>query len=213
MFRKIITKNLRIAFSLPVLLCMAILLLAFMIFPSAGLSEVQASKPIEMLLPFVGVVLMSAVFLPEQDRTVRESVYCRRIGLETIRFLRVLIAFVILVVFVAAFCLSLRENECAVNRYMIWGGISSALFMGGITYCVAGISDHPMNGILAAVVYYVSNYGWKTKLGVFYLFRMSSGTFSGKTWLFAVGVLLIAAAFLADRWKRKSGRLVRRSVQ
>lgn len=203
-FREVLTKNLRIAFSYPVLLCMGILVLAVMLFPAAGLSDTLASKPIEMLLPFLGVVLMSAVYLPEQDRDLRESVYCRRIGLETIRFLRVGIAWILLVFFVAAFCIYLRENECAVTPYMIWGGISSALFMGGITYFVAGLSGQAMNGILVAVVYYISNYGLKSRLGVFFLFRMSSGVLSGKSWLALAGVLLMFLAFAADRWKRKS---------
>ncbi len=202
-FGKIITKNLRLAFSMPLLLCIGLLLLAFLLFPNAGLTDTQAAKPIEMLLPFLGVVLMSAVFLPEQDRTIRETVSCRRIGLETIRFLRVCMALIFLVLLETAYCLYLRQNECAVNGYMIWGGISSALFLGGITFFIAALTDQAINGSLAAMIYYLANYGWKTRLGVFYLFRMSNGSFSGKVWLFAAGGLLIGFGFGADRWKRR----------
>lgn len=204
---EIVRKNLRLAFSLSALLCGGLLLLASMLFPWAGLSAQDAGKPVEMLLPFLGVVLMSAVFLPEQEPAIRESVSSRRIGLGTVQRFRVLIALVLLTLFVSGYCLFLRWNECDVTGYLIWGGIASAFFLGSITYFVAEVSGNPINGILVAVIYYISNYGWKKQLGVFYLFRMSSGNFSGKIWLFLCGLLLLLFAFAVAGQRKRHGRL------
>lgn len=197
--REVIVKNLLIAFRIPVIVSMMILLLAVMIFPSAGLTAVEASKPIEMMVSFIGIVLMSAVYLPEQDKSVRESVACRKIGLETIQFIRLMISIVLIFLFVASFCLYLSFNECQITFYMVWGGILSAFFMGSITFSVAGISGNSINGIMAGMIYYICNYGLKKQLGVFYLFSMSQGTFAGKTWLLVGAITIIILKFAAKK--------------
>lgn len=200
MLREIIKKNLWLAYRIPVLACGLILLLASIVFPTAGLTAAQASKPIEMMISFVGIIMMTAIFLPEQDQAVRESIACRKIGLESIRIIRMMISIMFLMLFVAAFCLYLKANECEISSYVIWGGMVSAFFMGSIAFCVTGLTGNSINGILAGMVYYICNLGLKKQLGVFFLFRMSCGMFSGKGWLLLGGTLLIATTFIIKKY-------------
>ena len=194
--REIILKNLWLAYRLPFLAGVMLLILTFMLFPAAGLTATEAGKPIEMMISFVGIVMMIAVFIPEQDKALKEVVACRKIGLEAIQFIRMILSVFFIVFLVAAYCVYLKANECQISLYMVWGGISSAFFLGSISFCVAGISGNSINGILAGMVYYICNYGLKKQLGVFHLFRMSMGIYSGKTWIFIAGVLLIMITFM-----------------
>lgn len=197
---EIIIKNLLLAFRLPFLAGILLLLLTSLVFPSAGLNTLEAGKPIEMMLSFVGITMMIAVFLPEKDESVKESVDCRKMDLLSIRFIRMIASLILIVLLIATYCFYLRWNECRITPYMVWGGIASAIFLGSIAFFVAGITGNSINGILAAVIYYLCNYGLKNKLGVFFLFRMSIGIFSGKIWLVLGGIVLIAFTFVIKRF-------------
>ena len=118
-----------------------------------------------------------------------------------------IMALILIVGFVCAYCLFLNKNECTILPYVIWGGVCSAVFIGSIGFFVGAVSGNTINGLLASTFYYICNYGAKEKLGVFYLFRMSEGELSGKTWSFVVGILLILGAFLWQSWNR--GKLLK----
>lgn len=197
--KEIVVKNLKIAYIFPSLACVSILIIAAMIFPTAGLTEVVASKPLEMILPFVGVIAMGAIFLPEQDTQVMEAIASRKIGIKTIQFIRLLISIVLIVLYVLAFGIYMMKNECIVTTYMMWGGIASSFFMGSIAFFFSRLTGNVINGIVASFVYYFCNIGMKKQLGVFFLFRMSSGDFSGKYWLAIVGLLLIFFSFIVRK--------------
>ena len=194
--RETVVKNLWLFFKIPFLACFGILAIAALLFPTAGLSAREACKPIEMLLPFVGVVTFVPVFLPEQDMSIYDTVACRRISPATIYLIRLILAVILETGFVAVYCLWMKRNECNITLYMVWGGMASGFFMGSIGFFAAGITGNVLNGFLASMIYYICNYGLKSKLGVFYLFRMSAGIPEGKIWLLAAGLLLLSLTFL-----------------
>lgn len=194
--REIIIKNLWLFFRMPFFACFGVLIITALIFPTAGLAGRDVCKPIEMLLPFLGVIAMVPIFLPEQDEAIYDSVACRKMDMIAVYFIRLILALMLIVIFVLMFCAFLKGNECVVTAYIIWGGIASAFFMGSIGFMAAGISGNVINGLLASTIYYLCNFGLRKQLGVLYLFRMSTGVYEGKVWLFAVGLMFVIATFI-----------------
>ncbi len=193
---KIIKINLLIFFKIPFIACIMLLLITAILFPTAGLTGSDVCKPVEMLLPFLGTITMVPIFLPEQDLAIFDSVAGRKIGMNAIYIMRLLIAILFIILFVSAFCAFLRMNECSVPIYVVWGGITSAFFMGSIGFFAAGVSKNVINGMLVSMIYYLSNLGLKKQLGVFFLFRMSTGVFEGKLWLLVAGLVLVILTFV-----------------
>lgn len=196
-------KNVKYFYRIMIPACIGILFITALLFPSAGLSVIEVCKPIEKFLSFVGIVTMSTIFLPEQDKSIYDSVACRKCSMEIIYLLRLLISVVLMVVSVSSYCIYLKWNECFMNPYLMAGGVISAFFMGSIVFFVAGVSGSTISGIMAAVIYYLCNIGLKKQLGVFYLFQMSAGVNTGKRWLLISGLVLILLTFVIRRVQSK----------
>jgi len=133
-------------------------------------------------------------------------VSAKKVSYLTVCALRLLWALVVLAVLVAAFVALLKWNESAVNGYHVLGGISTAVFLGAIGVFAAGITDNTTLGYMAAMLYYLINYGMKEKLGKWYLFYMSRGDFQEKWWLFlGAGVLLTLTFGVLGVRRKKQG--------
>ncbi len=192
---EIIKANLRHHFLMPFLAAVGILFLTAVLFPITALKGKDVSKPLEYFLPFVGVALLTPIFLPEQDSSIRDVVASKKINGSAIYKLRVLYSIAALLMLISIFVGIMYLNECEVRWYHFYGGFSSALFLGSIGFVTAGVSGNTVAGYMAAFLYYIMCYGLKRQLGVFWLFRMSMGLPPGKTWLLLGGFVLIFLAF------------------
>lgn len=202
-YRKIIWENLRHFFLLPFLTATGIFLVTALMFNLSALSEREAAKPIEFFLSFVGVMLLTPVFYPEQNQELRDVISSKRTSYLVVCALRVVCSVAAAAVLVTLFAGLLKWNESAVTNAHSYGGLATAVFLGAIGFCVAGITDNTTLGYMAAVLYYLLNYGMKDRLGKFYLFSMSAGRFEGKEWLFLGALVLIAGTFAVLFFRRK----------
>ena len=157
-------------------------------------------KPIERLLCFMGIMLLTPIFYPEQEKELRDVVSSKKTGYLTVCALRLLYSVITLSVLVVLFVCLLKAGESDVTDTHILGGLTTALFLGSIGFFIAGISDNTTLGYMAAMLYYLANYGLKDKLGHFYLFHMSAGNFEEKWWLLPGALLLIFLTFLWKWW-------------
>lgn len=201
---KILGTNLRHHALLPVLTAVGVFALTASFFNLSALTAKEAARPIEFFLCFVGVMLFTPIFYPEQNHDLRDTVCAKKTSYFTVCVLRLLWSTVVLVVLVAVFVGLMKWNESAVTGWHVLGGISTAAFLGAIGLFAAGITDNTTLGYMAAMLYYLASYGRKEKLGKFFLFSMSMGNFKEKVWLLFGAVVLVSATFLvlAERRKR-----------
>lgn len=200
---KIFGVNLRHHALLPVLTAVGVFVLTASFFNLSALTAKEAARPIEFFLCFVGVMLLTPIFYPEQDHDLRDVVCARKTSYVTICTLRLFLSMVVLVLLVVLFVGLMKWNESAVTGWHVLGGISTAVFLGAIGLFAAGITDNTTLGYMAAMLYYLASYGMKEKLGKFFLFYMSMGNFKEKVWLFPGAVVLVLAAFLVMAGRRK----------
>ena len=196
---KIVKTNLRHNFLPHLLAALGVALLAPVVFETSSLDGKLAAQPLEMFLSLAGALLLTPVFLPEQDENIRDLIRSKRTDHLAVCALRAVYSTGALLAVVGGFTLFMRACESAVGWQHFTGAFASAFFLGVLGFAGAGISGNATVGYMAAMIYYIANFSLKEKLGNFYLFSMSAGDGGGKLFLFAVSLLLMAAVF---EWKK-----------
>ena len=200
---KILGINLRHHALIPIATALGVFVLTASLFNLSALTAKEAARPIEFFLCFTGVMLFTPIFYPEQNHDLRDVVCSRKISYLAVCALRLFYSVVLLVLLETVFVCIMKYNESAVTDAHIFGGIATAVFLGAIGFCVAGITDNTTLGYMAAMMYYLASYGMKGKLGKFFLFSMSAGNFEDKWWLFLGSVLLVISTFCVLTLRRK----------
>ena len=195
-YGKIISVNLRHNFIMPVLSTIAIFVVTPLLFNITSLQGRNVARPFEFFLSWMGVMLLTPVFLPEQNKEIRDVIRSKKIDYLKVCGIRVCYSVVILVLFVTLFAGLMLRRESAVTMTCLYGGIGAALLFGSVGLAAAGISDNTTIGYMAAMLYYLANYGLKKKLGGFFLFSMSSGDSERLEWRFFGAMVLTVVAFI-----------------
>ena len=203
LYGNIIVVNLKHNFPAPCASAIGIFLLTLLLFDVTALQAGEAAKPIEFLLCWVGVMFLTPVFLPEQNKNIRDVICSKKVDYLKVCMLRVLYSAAATAVFVSLFVGIMRARECDVDASILFGGIATALFLGAVGFAAAGISQNTTIGYMAAFAYYLASYGMKGKLGKFYLFSMTAGNTADKGWLFAAAILLIGMTFVIMKLRQK----------
>ena len=190
--------------SLPhILAAAALTVLVPVLFSLNSLSARLAAQPLEMYLSLAGTLLLTPIFLPEQNEEIRDAVRVRRMSYLSVCALRLTYLCVIIAVLYSVITAALVLGECSVTPVHLWGGISSALFLGAVGVLGSAIGGNAVIGYMASLLYYVLNFTLKTRLGVFYLFGLSTETGFSKLWLLGGAAVMTAAAFGYLKYIRK----------
>ena len=193
---RILSVNLRHNFIQHFFTALVIAFLTPALFGIASLDAREAAQPLERLLSLTGTVLLTPVFLPEQNENIRDLIRSKKTDYLTVCFIRLLYSVCFLAVIIGSFTLVMHYSESAVTVRHFLGGFSSALFLGSLGFFLAGISRNTILGYMVSMIYYIANFGIKDELKNFYLFSMSAGSFTEKYWLLGGSMVLIAATFV-----------------
>ncbi|MDE6796966.1 MAG: hypothetical protein K2J36_02990 [Ruminococcus sp.] len=199
-FGKILSVNLKHNFLIHFILAIAVAFLTPVVFSINALDSRTSAQPLEMLLSFIGTIILTPVFLPEQNPEIRDVIRSKKTSYLTVCIIRVIYSVVAIMLITGIFVLVMRHNECDVTYKHFIGSFASSLFMGTVGFTVAGLSKSVSAGYMASMVYYASNIGLKDKLGICYLFSMYSGEkFSDKYLLILISFIIISAVFVILR--------------
>ena len=173
------------------------------VFSLTSLTVTLAAQPLEMYLSLTGTLLLTPIFLPEQDAEIRDMIRMRRMSYLSVCALRLAYLCVIVAVLYGIITAALILGESCVTPAHFWGGISSGLFLGAVGVLGAALGGNTIIGYMASMLYYIVNFSLKTRLGVFFLFGLSFGTGVSKLWLTGSAVVMILAAFGYLKYIRK----------
>lgn len=191
-YGKITGVNLRNNFPMPFASALGVFILTLLMFNMTALQSIEAARPIEFLLCFIGVMLLVPIFLPEQDKNIRDVICSKKINYFNILLVRILYSVVAMIILIAFFVVLMKVCESHVTVKHLVGGIASAWFLGAVGFAAAGITNNVTVGYMTAMIYYLANYGMKEKLGKFFLFPMSClGRFDESGWLILGAVALM----------------------
>ena len=193
---KILSVNLKNNFLIHFLLSIAVAVLTPVVFTISSLGSRASAQPLEMLLVFIGMIMLTPIFQPENNEEIRDVIRSKKTSYLFVCMIRVLYSVFAIFLITALFVLLMKHNECDVTWRHIIGGGASALFLGTVGFAFSGLSGSVSAGYMASFVYYAANIGLKDKLGICFLFSMySKDNFNDKFWLIALSVIIIAGVF------------------
>lgn len=195
-FTKLAGINLKHNFLPHLLAALAVVLLTPIVFEIFLLDEKLAAQPLEMLLSLVGVVLLVPIFFPEQDENIKDLIRSKKTDYLSVCILRIIYSAFTLFLIIGSFIIIMAAGESKVTIEHFIGTAASALFLGALGFLTAGISGNTTVGYMTSMIYYIINFAVKDKLGKFYLFSMTQGSFTEKYWLLGASVIMIITTFL-----------------
>ena len=193
---RILSVNLKHNFMPHFFLALIIAFLSPALFGIASLDAREAAQRLERLLSLAGTVLLTPIFLPEQNENIRDLIRSKKTDYRAVCVIRLLYSIFFLAVIIGAFTLVMQCSESQVTIRHFMGGFSSALFLGSLGFFLAGISQNAVVGYMVSMIYYISNFALKDELKGFYLFSMTAGSFTEKYWLLGGSVVLIVGVFV-----------------
>lgn len=188
---KVLEINLKRNFAPHFCLAVCVALLTPIIFEVRSLDERLSAQPVEMMLSLCGTILLTPVFLPEQNEEIRDVIRSKRTGYLPVIILRVVYSLAALALILGGFLLMMHFWESSVTYRHFVGGFTSALFLGALGFATAGISGNAPAGYMVSLIYYIANFSLKNKLGKLFLFSMYAGSFEEKYYILPVSVGLI----------------------
>lgn len=201
-YGKIIAVNLKYHFGMHLAAAVAVSVLTLLLFNITALSPQAAAQPIEFMLCWTGMALLTPVFWPERDPVIRDVVRAKRADYLKVCLIRVFYSVLTLIVLNTAFVGLMRVRESQVSLQHVLCAVATAFFLGAVGFAGSGIVDNTVVGYMIALMYYMANYGLKDKLGVFNLFSMyMNGSCREKWWQLAGGIALITVTFAVRRWR------------
>lgn len=192
---KILSVNLRHNFIPHLIIALVIALITQGLFGIASLNAREAARPLEQMLSLAGTVLLTPIFLPEQNENIRDLIRSKRTDYLAVCLVRLMysIFFLAMIIGIFTFIMQCSESEVTLRHFV--GGFCSALFLGSLGFFFAGISRNTILGYMVSMIYFITNFALRKELKGFYLFSMSAASFIEKYWLFGGSMVLFAAAF------------------
>lgn len=188
------------------LVCIVLLLLSPLVLGIENLTAVDTAKVLEMYIALIGIILLTPIFLPEQNKDLRDLVYSKYVKASAVYFVRVVEAALILIVLVGVYMGVLYYNNCDMEAWKyFFGTLAGMMFFGGMGLFFYGLLDNLVVGYMVPIFYYIVAMGSGAKyLKVFYPFAMTAGSYKEKCYMAVAAVVLIIAG-LALRCKRGRG--------
>lgn len=189
---------------IPFLICILLLLVSPLFLGIENLTEPETAKVLEYYAVFISIILLSAVFLPEQDKDIRDLLSSKYMPVAKLYGIRMTQAIIYLMLLLGIYMCVLKAGNCEfafLKLYM--GELATMVFLGGMGIFFYALTDQVVVGYMIPLLYYMLNITISpNKIKGLYLFSMSIGKYEWKWTLGMAGVVLLAAG-IAIRSKRK----------
>jgi len=196
--RTIAVSSLRHNFLPHLILSVLLLLVTPFVFGTANVDAKAAAIPLEMFVSLIGIILITPVFLPEQQENIRDAVESKATSPVCVYVIRIGTSLLAMLALITIFVCYMKGNGCAISLpSAVYGAFSGGIFLGALGLLAYGASRVITVGYMVPLTYYMLNlFGAKKIFGNLYLFSMTSGSMTEKYWLFAAGLILITLALL-----------------
>lgn len=166
-----------------------------------GLESTQAAKVMEMYVAFIGLILFTPLFMPEQDKAIWNLERSKKTSMWKVYLFRMLPAVLICLLTIWMFLYQMKRGGGIFDFDILFrGSCCEIFFLGSIGFFVSAVTNQVIIGYMIAVIYYVVNIGGNNYLGKFALFRMMKGDYG--TWMYwLLGAVLLFASGIAVREK------------
>lgn len=180
---------------IPFLICILLLIVSPLFLGIENLTEPETAKVLEYYAVFISIILLPAVFLPEQDKDIRDLLSSKYMSVAKLYGIRMTQAIIYLMLLLGIYMCVLKAGNCEfafLKLYM--GELATMVFLGGMGIFFYALTDQVVVGYMIPLLYYMLNITISpNKIKGLYLFSMSIGKYEWKWTLGMAGVVLLAA--------------------
>ncbi|SHO53264.1 hypothetical protein [Anaerocolumna xylanovorans] len=197
-YQKLIFVNLKHNLWIPALLVFILCLLSPVAIGLENLNVQQTAKVIEVFLSLTGIIFLMTVFSPDIDRDIRDIVASKKEPMLLNHLLRILCALFFLSAVGLLFLLWMIRGGCQFPfGKMFFCFLANSVFLGGLGAFFFSLSNQPVLGYMASILYFLLNFGaGKKYMGNLFLFSMQYGSFQEKYYLMAGGIAFLLLAII-----------------
>lgn len=180
-----------------------VLLLTPVIFGIKNLDAIASSFVLERFVALIGIILITPLFLPEQNPSVQEISESKYTSLIGIYLVRLCLAIAATILLVGVFLVIMQMNMCSFPTFQFWiGTFATAFGLGSLGFMSYALSENLVVGYLVPSAFYLMNLVTGSKLGYFYLFSLSINQMLEKYIWLAMGIGLIVIGLVFRYFKR-----------
>lgn len=185
--------------------------LAPVIMGVSNLEPLQVAKVVDFYLSLFGIVLCIPLFIPDEDRSVRELIQSKKESMYLVQGIRIVEGVILLLISLALFLLFMKQQRSQFQYCQyLYGAIANGLFLGGLGIMMYSILDNLAVAYMIPILYYVMCMGGGKKyVGRFYLFSLMGGDIGDKIYLLVVGIIMIVIGIII-RNEKKIKRFINR---
>jgi hypothetical protein len=185
--------NLKFNLSPHIFLSLLFLLLSPFLLGVENLDASRTARVLELYVSLLGIILLIPIFLPEQNKDVRDLMNSKFVPLTPVHIIRIIQACIVLTIFISSYIIYLKINNCTFpTMYYFWGTLAEAVFLGGMGVLAYSIFDQIAIAYMLPMVYYIMAMGGGSKLlKNFYLFSITTGSYHEKIYLGISGLIMI----------------------
>lgn len=197
-YLEIAKAQVKLTLRMNLLLAFAITILTPVIFGISNLDAAASSVVLERFVSLTGIIFLTPVFFPEQDKSIAEVAESKYTSPTGIYLTRLALAVISLFILISGFItvMFLMSCEFDVMKYII-GTFATAFFLGAAGFIAYAVSDNIVTGYLISLGYYVFNMSaGSDKLKNLYLFTLAKNNLTEKYWLFGIGAAFIITGIL-----------------
>lgn len=189
---------------IPFLLCILLLVVSPLFLGIENLTEMETAKVLEFYVVFLSVILLPTVFLPEQDKDIRDLLSSKYMPMAKLYSIRIIQAFLGLMLLLGIYMCILKAGNCEFTYGKLYvGELATMAFLGGMGVFFYALTDQVIVGYMIPLLYYMVNITVSiNRIGVFYLFSMTIEKYAWK-WALGIGGIVFLVAGIAIRSRRK----------
>ena len=162
-----------------------------------NLDASQCGKVMEQYVSFVGILLLTPLFLPEQDLEIWQLEKSKEMDLWKLYLLRLAIGLMGILLIVSLFTGLLHAQGSVFPAWDLWqGSVAETVFLGSIGFFVSACTNQAVLGYMVALIYYMANFGAGKYLGEFALFQMMREEYDFWPYMLAGSLCLVTAGII-----------------
>ena len=97
---------------MPFLLCILLLMVSPLFLGIENLTEIETAKVLEYYVVFISVILLPAVFLPEQDKDIRDLLSSKYMPIAKLYSIRIIQVLIYLMLLLGIYMYLLKAGNC-----------------------------------------------------------------------------------------------------
>lgn len=163
-----------------------------------NLDQYQTAQVVELYISLIGIILCVPLFLPDQNKDIRDLIESKKEKMYIIHIIRIVEACFFLCVLIGGYLYFLQKRNCVFdyNKYY-FATLANSLFLGGIGTLTYSIANNIIVAYMLPILYYILCFGTGSQyLGDFFLFSMMHGGFKEKYYLFTSGIFMIIISII-----------------